>query len=76
MAGITFLLYAFFFFFFLLGTIVCQSEVCNPAAEPVDCTLQEAKGPEEEGGTGRGGRTAFRRDFSERRMQSVEALLR
>lgn len=55
----------FFFFFFPFGTIVCQSEVCNPAAEPADCTLQEVKGPEKKGGTGSGGHTAFRRDFSE-----------
>lgn len=61
MAGITFHLQAFFFFF--SGTIVCQPEVWDPAAEPVDCTLQEVKGPEEMEGTGCGGRTAFRRDF-------------
>lgn len=46
MARITYLLDVFFFFSFPFGTIVCLSEVCNPAAEPADCTLQEVKGPE------------------------------
>lgn len=39
------------------GVIVSQTEVCNPAAEPANCTLQEVKGPEKRGGTGSGGHT-------------------